>query len=306
MSDLQLQPASVVGFSAKNGNKYRRNSVSSYWFVRKPKYCDVRMKLLRLLLPPAAMASVFLTPPQSLAADPGVPSGFYFGGHVGYGFGNATGTLRSTGGVASASGTRPACCSAAWGRPCRHAGCGVRARPLVRQLHGPADMSYRHQHRHGQWRSEYLLSCTRRIGPAMGTDAVHDRRPALPARATRAPPHHGNEDATSGQWRFGYALGGGVDYRLVDADGTGRNPRHGSAHGFRLYRARGPHSQYDYHRFRVAELPLRRRRGRETEGAGQGSRPRQLGDPASDVHQGYPRSTALRAGQPPGGGQRQT
>src|SRR5689334_10893052 len=80
MSRLLSQPASVIGLIAKNGNKCRRSSVSSYGPVRKPKYRDVRMKLLRLLLPPAALASVFLMPPQSFAADPGVPSGFYFGG----------------------------------------------------------------------------------------------------------------------------------------------------------------------------------------------------------------------------------
>src|SRR5258708_40035631 len=106
MSRLVSQPASVIGFIAKNRNKYRRSSVSSYWWVRKPKYCDVRMKLLRLLLPPAAMASAFLTPLHSFAADPvGVPSGFYFGGHVGYGFGNATATLADPTGVATAGGT---------------------------------------------------------------------------------------------------------------------------------------------------------------------------------------------------------
>src|SRR5258708_9111657 len=93
MSRFLSQPAGVIGFIAKNGNKYRRNSVSSYWPVRKPKYCDVRMKLLRLLLPSATLASACLTPPPSFAADPGVPSGFYFGGHVRYGFGNSTATF---------------------------------------------------------------------------------------------------------------------------------------------------------------------------------------------------------------------
>src|SRR5258708_31880022 len=102
MSRFLSQPAGVIGFIAKNGNKYRRSSVSSYWFTRKPKYCDVRMKLLRLLLPAAAMASAFLAPPHSFAADPGVPSGFYFGGHVGYGFGNATATLADPTGLAPA------------------------------------------------------------------------------------------------------------------------------------------------------------------------------------------------------------
>src|SRR6266478_7317135 len=79
------------------------------------------MKLLRIwgscrvrrrLPAPRAMgaAAVFtglLAPLPALAADPaGVPSGFYFGGHVGYGFGNATATLADpTGGVASAGGT---------------------------------------------------------------------------------------------------------------------------------------------------------------------------------------------------------
>src|SRR5260370_37578526 len=54
----------------------------------------------------AAVVAALLAPVPASAADPGVPSGFYFGGHVGYGFGNATATLGDpTGGVASAGGT---------------------------------------------------------------------------------------------------------------------------------------------------------------------------------------------------------
>ena len=49
----------------------------------------------------AAVLAALLAPAVSRAADPGVPSGFYLGGHVGYGFGNATATLADpTGGVA--------------------------------------------------------------------------------------------------------------------------------------------------------------------------------------------------------------
>jgi len=57
-----------------------------------------------------AAAAVLLAPVAANATDPGpspvgVPSGFYFGGHVGYGFGSATATLGDPIGVASAGGT---------------------------------------------------------------------------------------------------------------------------------------------------------------------------------------------------------
>jgi len=58
-----------------------------------------------------AAAAVLLAPAPAIAADPagvppvGAPSGFYFGGHVGYGFGNATATLADPTGVATAGGT---------------------------------------------------------------------------------------------------------------------------------------------------------------------------------------------------------
>ena len=53
-----------------------------------------------------AAAAVLLASAPAMAADPvGVPSGFYFGGHVGYGFGNATATLGDPIGMASAGGT---------------------------------------------------------------------------------------------------------------------------------------------------------------------------------------------------------
>src|SRR5438128_8186457 len=56
----------------------------------------------------AAAAAALLAPVVARAADPGgVPSGFYFGGHVGYGFGNATATLGDPIGAASAGGTTP-------------------------------------------------------------------------------------------------------------------------------------------------------------------------------------------------------
>ena len=53
-----------------------------------------------------AAAAVLLASAPAMAADPvGVPSGFYFGGHVGYGFGNGTATLGDPIGMASAGGT---------------------------------------------------------------------------------------------------------------------------------------------------------------------------------------------------------
>src|SRR5437868_2858623 len=54
----------------------------------------------------AALATALMAPVPAIAADPAAPrSGFYFGGHVGYLFGNANATLGDPIGVASAGGT---------------------------------------------------------------------------------------------------------------------------------------------------------------------------------------------------------
>jgi high affinity Mn2+ porin len=54
----------------------------------------------------AAVLTALLLPLPAVAADPPTtPSGFYVGGHVGYGFGNATATLSDPIGGASSGGT---------------------------------------------------------------------------------------------------------------------------------------------------------------------------------------------------------
>ena len=50
-------------------------------------------------------AFVALAPLPALAVDPQTPSGFYFGGHVGYLFGTGTATLGDPAGVASSDGS---------------------------------------------------------------------------------------------------------------------------------------------------------------------------------------------------------
>ena len=63
----------------------------------------------------------------------------------------------------------------------------------------------------------------------------------------------GNEDATPGQWRFGYTLGGGVDYAL-GGRWSGRAEYLYTALGLRGWGFAAPaayYSQYDNHRFRV-------------------------------------------------------
>jgi high affinity Mn2+ porin len=265
MSHLLFQPASVVSFIAKNGNNYRRSSVSSYWFVRKPKYCDARMKLLRLLLPPAAMASAFLTPPQSFAADPGVPSGFYLGGHVGYMFGNGTATLADpTGGVASSGGTTQ------YGMLFGGVQAGYQQTLPSRWMWGAEfdlsfpdfmDLSPTISYRAtgtgtANEQLEYLGTLRGRLGYSMGswTPFVTGGFAFASTRFSRTDLITGNEDATPGQWRFGYALGGGVDYAL-GGPWSARVEYLYTWLGLRGWGFAAPaayYSQYDNHRFRVA------------------------------------------------------
>jgi high affinity Mn2+ porin len=228
------------------------------------------MKLLRLLLPPAAIALAFLTPPHSFAADPGVPplgvpSGFYFGGHVGYGFGNATATLADPIGVASSGGTTQ------YGMLFGGVQGGYQQTLPSRWMWGVEldfsfpnymdtqdTLSYRATNTGtANEQLEFLGTFRGRLGYAMGawTPFVTGGVAFANTRYARDSLTNDNEDALPGQWRYGYAVGGGVDYAL-----GGR----WSARAEYLYTALGLSgisfsaaparydSQYDYHRFRVA------------------------------------------------------
>jgi high affinity Mn2+ porin len=265
MSHHPFLPACVIGFIAQNRNKSRRSSVSSYWSVRKLKYCDARMNLLRCLLPSAAIATVFLTAMPSFAADPGVPSGFYFGGHVGYGFGNATATLADPIGVASSGGTTE------YGMLFGGVQGGYQQTLPSRWMWGVEldfsfpnymdlqdTLSYRATNTGtANEQLEFLGTFRGRLGYAMGawTPFVTGGVAFANTRYARDSLTNDNEDALPGRWRAGYSFGGGVDYAL-----GGR----WSARAEYLYTWLGLtgvvftaaparyDSQYDYHRFRVA------------------------------------------------------
>ncbi len=213
-----------------------------------------------------AASLVWLASSTTRAADPGQPaSGFYIGGHMGYGFGSATATLGDpTGpGAASAGGTTP------YGMIFGGLRAGYQAILPSRLLLGaevdfsganymdPTQvLSYRATSTgSANEQLEYIATLRGRLAYVMDGWA-----PFLTAglawastRLSRTDLTTGNEDATPGNLRAGYVMGGGIDYPL---------DRRWSARIEYLYTNLGPagflfsaparyDSQYDFHRFRV-------------------------------------------------------
>jgi high affinity Mn2+ porin len=171
-------------------------------------------------------AVMLLAPFPAVAADPPTaPSeGFYVGGHVGYGFGNATATLGDPVGGASSGGTTQY--GSLFG--------GVQAGyehvfPSRLMLGIEADLTfsdYIDLSRTMSFRAtssgsaneqlDYLGTLRGRVGYAMGswTPFLTGGLAWASTRYSRTDLNTGNEDANPGQYRLGYALGGGVDYAL--------------------------------------------------------------------------------------------
>ncbi len=204
--------------------------------------------------------------PGPANAENGLPSSaFYFGGHVGYLFGNANATLADpSGGVASAGGTSQF--GTLFG--------GIQGGyehyfPSRLMLGLEADLSFANYQDFNQVLSyratnngsateqlEFLGGLRGRVGYAMGTwtPFVTGGLAFASTRFSRVDAATQNEDATPGQWRLGYTLGGGIDWGL---------DRRWSTRLEYLYTNLGPRgwgfaspasysSQYDVHRFRVA------------------------------------------------------
>jgi len=212
-----------------------------------------------------AVVSALLSSVPALAADPGSPrSGFYVGAHVGYMFGAANATLGDPIGVQSAGGVTP---YGTWfggvqaGYEHFFNSCLMLGLELDMSFPDTADLS--------QWMSyratstgtaneqlEYLASLRARAGYAMGpwTPFVTGGIAWASTRFSRTDLTTGNEDANPSNVRLGYAVGGGIDYRLDRRWSTRLEYLYTNLglSGWLFASAPARYaSQYDLHRFRI-------------------------------------------------------
>lgn len=210
-----------------------------------------------------------LAPLPALAIDPPAPtppgSAWYLGGHVGYLFGNANATLADpSGGVASAGGVTQ------FGGQFGGVQAGYeRYFPSRLMLGVEADLSftdYADDYQVLSYRAtnnssaneqlEYLGTLRGRVGWGIGpfTPFLTGGLAFASTRFSRTDNATGNEDATPGQWRFGYVVGGGVDYGIGPRWSTRLEYLYTSLgmRGWGFAQPASYASQYDIHRFRVA------------------------------------------------------
>jgi high affinity Mn2+ porin len=282
------------------------------------------MTLVRRFLIPLSLLAGGAAP--AVAGDPGPPvSGFYFGGHVGYMFGQATAALGDPIGLDWAGGSTP---YGAW-----FGGVQVgyehffNASRLMLGLE--LDMSFTDSADLQQWMSyratnsgsaneqlEYLATLRGRAGYSLGgfTPFVTGGIAWASTRFSRTDLTTGNEDASPSNVRLGYSVGAGLDYRL-DRRWTTRAEylytNLGLAgHVFDSAPARYD-SQYDLHRFRLA---LNYKFGVEEPEAKENADDRgpgtwEIHGQTTFIYQGYPPIYALYSGQnslPPEGQSRET
>ena len=277
-----------------------------------------------------AVVLALLAPASALAADPGAPqsgfptSGFYVGGHMGYLFGNGTATLADPAGVQSAGGSTPY--GTFYG--------GVQAGyehyfPSRLMLGVELDMSFANYSDLADVLSyratgtgtaneqlEYLASLRARAGYAMGpwTPFVTGGIAWASTRVSRTDLTTGNEDASPGNVRLGWTVGGGVDYRLDPRWSTRLEYLYTNLGltGFNFANATSRYdSQYELHQFRVG---LNYKFGAADEAAenaradsGPGSW--EIHGQSTFIFQGYPPIAALYSGPnslPPLGQSRET
>ena len=265
-----------------------------------------------------AIAALLLASAPALAADPAPSSGFYVGGHAGYLFGNATATLSDPTGMATAGGTNNY--GMLFG--------GVQAGyehvfPSGLMLGIEADLSFPDFMDQSQILSErfnangianeqlqFLGTLRGRVGYSFGSWtpyltgglALGGFRTALTDSIT------GNEDATPGNKRLGYAVGAGIDRALGD---------HWSARLEYLYTALGPSgfqfagsgptystparydSQYDFHMFRIglnyhfgAAEPEKEKQDKDRSTSDRGPGTFEVHGQSTFIYQGYPAFSA--------------
>ena len=213
-----------------------------------------------------AASLAVLAPLAAQAADPGhSASGFYLGGHIGYGFGSAAATLGDpTGpGAASADGT------ASYGMMFGGLQAGYQVILPSRLLLGAevdfSGANYMEPDQVLSYRAtrtgsaneqlEYVATLRGRLGYAMDgwTPFLTSGFAWASTRVSRTDSATGNEDATPGNLRAGYAIGGGIDYPL-DHRWSARAEYIYTDLGLRGFLFSAParyDSQYDFHRFRV-------------------------------------------------------
>jgi len=168
----------------------------------------------------AAIVAALLAPVSAAATD-----GFYVGGHAGYLFGNATATLGDPVGQATAGG------SSSIGQLFGGVQAGYQTTlPASRWKVGiELDLSFMDTRDFAQVLStrstaastadeqlQYLGTIRGRLGYGFGawTPFVTGGLAFAATRWGRIDHTTGNEDATPGQWRMGWTVGGGVDYAL--------------------------------------------------------------------------------------------
>jgi high affinity Mn2+ porin len=266
-----------------------------------------------------AIAALLLASAPALAADPAAPSsGFYVGGHAGYLFGHATATLSDPTGAATVGGTTP------YGMLFGGVQAGYEhAFPSGLMLGIEADLSfpdfmdqssilsYRfNANGSANEQLQFLGTLRGRVGYSFGSWtpyltgglALGSLRTSLIDSTT------GNEDATPGNKRLGYAVGAGID-RALD--------NHWSARLEYLYTSLGPSgfqfagsgptystparydSQYDFHMFRVglnyhfgAAEPEREKQDKDQSSPDRGPGTWEIHGQSTFIYQGYPAFSA--------------
>jgi high affinity Mn2+ porin len=165
------------------------------------------------------LAALLLAPLPSAAND-----GFYFGGHVGYLFGTGTATLGDPVGNASAGGSNAISqtfggVQGGWQTtlPSRWMlGIELDLSFMDTRDFAPVLSSRSTASGYADEQLEYLGTIRGRLGYALGawTPFVTGGFAFASTRWSRTDLTTGNEDATPGQWRTGWTVGGGVDYAL--------------------------------------------------------------------------------------------
>ena len=271
-----------------------------------------------------AVVSALLSSVPALAADPGSPrSGFYVGAHVGYMFGPANATLGDPIGVQSAGGVTP------YGNWFGGVQAGYEHFFNSRLMLGvELDMSFPDTADLSQWMSyratstgtaneqlEYLASLRARAGYAMGpwTPFVTGGIAWASTRFSRTDLTTGNEDANPSNVRLGYAVGGGIDYRLDRRWSTRLEYLYTNLglSGWLFASAPARYaSQYDLHRFRIGlnyKFGVADDKEERTDDRGPGTW--EIHGQTTFIYQGYPPIYAQYSGPnslPPEGQSRET
>ena len=247
-----------------------------------------------------------LTATLPALADPVWPrSAFYFGGNVGYGFGNATATLSDPAGTAGGTnqtGTLVGGVQAGYDHyfPNRlMLGIEVDA-SFTSYMDLSQVMSYRATGQGGaNEQLEYLATARGRLGYGIGswTPFLTGGLAWASTRYSRTDFTTGFEDATAGRLRAGYVVGAGIDHAL-DKSWSARFEylyTNLGATGFQFGSGARYDSQYDLHRFRVG---LNYRFGQDGEAA-KSAEPDDTGPGSFEIHgqstfifQGYPAFSA--------------